>query len=136
MLAITPVLTVFPVLGSTTLICFSVGFLLKLNLPFMFLYKTIFYPLHLALILVFIRIGETINGAEHIPFSIPQLLMKFKDSPLQFAKDFGVTALYGIEAWAIITPGIGIILYFVARYLLSRYAPKLQSNRNRKVLES
>lgn len=131
-LAITPVITIFPILGTTTITIFLAGYLLKLNLPFMFLYKTLFYPLHLALILVFVRIGETINGAEHIPFSIPELIGKFKDSPTQFVKDFGITALYGIEAWAILTPGVGVILYFIAKSLLKRYAPKLQSRKKNK----
>ena len=83
--------------------------------------------MHLALILVFIRIGETMNGAAHIPFSITQLLTKFNDDPLQFAKDFGMTALYGIEAWALITPWFGILFYFIFKYLLTRYAKFLPS---------
>jgi uncharacterized protein (DUF2062 family) len=94
-------LGIFPIMGSTSLVCFIAGFFLKLNQPILHLFKTLTYPLHLALILVFIRIGQFLNGVPPIPFSIPQLMVRFKDSPTQFARDFGVAALHGIEAWAI-----------------------------------
>ena len=123
-MAISPVISAFPVLGTTNLLSVFAGYILRLNLPFLLLFKTLFYPLHLGLILVFIRIGESINGAPHIPFSIPQLLVKFKDDPLQFIKDFGMTALYGIEAWAIIAPWFAIPLYFFFHYLLRKYTNK------------
>lgn len=123
-MAVSPVISMFPVLGTTNLLSLLVGSVLRLNLPFLLLFKSIFYPLHLGMILVFIRIGETMNGAPHIPFSIPELLVKFKDDPMQFARDFGMTALYGIEAWAIIAPWFAIPLYFIFRFLLRKYMNK------------
>jgi hypothetical protein len=127
-MAVSPVVSAFPVLGTTNVVSILVGSMLRLNLPFLLLFKSLFYPLHIGLILVFIRIGETINGAPHIPFSIPQLLVKFKDDPMQFARDFGMTALYGIEAWAIIAPWFAIPLYFIFHYLLKKYMAR-QSNK-------
>lgn len=126
-MALSPIIAAFPVLGTTNFIAILFGAIFRLNIPFLILFKTLFYPLHLGLILVFIRIGETINNAPHIPFSIMELLAKFKESPSQFAKDFGMTALYGIEAWAIITPLFGFILYFLFKYLLQRYVTVLPS---------
>ena len=123
-MAISPVVSAFPILGTTNLLSIIVGSILRLNLPFLLLFKTIFYPLHIGLILVFIRIGETMNGAPHIPFSIPQLLVKFKDDPMQFAKDFGMTALYGVEAWVLITPWFIIPLYFIFHRILTKYADR------------
>jgi len=124
-MAVSPVISAFPVLGTTNLLSIIVGSLLRLNLPFLLLFKSIFYPLHIGMILVFIRIGESMNNAPHIPFSIPQLLVKFKDDPMQFARDFGMTALYGIEAWAIIAPWFAIPLYFIFKHLLKRYVKAL-----------
>ena len=124
-MAISPVISAFPVLGTTNMLSLLAGSILRLNLPFLLLFKSLFYPLHLGLILVFIRIGESLNGAPHIPFSIPQLLALFKDDPMQFARDFGMTALYGIEAWALIAPWFAIPLYFIFHYLLKKY-----TNRN------
>lgn len=117
-MAISPVISAFPVMGTTNLISIIFGSIFKLNIPFLMLFKSLFYPMHLGLILVFIRIGENMNNAPNIPFSIPQLLTKFKDNPLQFCKDFGMTALYGVEAWAIIAPWFAIPLYFIFHHFL------------------
>ncbi len=126
-MAISPVISAFPILGTTNLLSIIVGSILRLNLPFLLLFKSLFYPLHLGLILVFIRIGESMNGAPHIPFSIPQLLEKFNNDPLQFSKDFGMTALYGVEAWAVITPWFAIPLYYIFRHLIRKSMQRISN---------
>ena len=120
-------LGIFPIMGSTSLVCFAVGHLLRLNQPVLHLFKTFTYPIHLALILVFIRLGQHLNGVPPIPFSIPQLLTRFKESPAQFASDFGVAALHGIEAWAI--SGIFLIpfFYFVSLPVLRKLLGKVRA---------
>ena len=123
-MAISPVISAFPILGATNLLSIIVGYFLRLNIPFLMLFKSLFYALHIGLILVFIRIGENLNGVENIPFSIPQLLTKFKADPTQFVKDFGMTALYGVEAWALITPWFGILFYFIFLRILKKYQTK------------
>lgn len=104
------VLGVFPIMGTTTLVCLLAGWLLKLNQPVLHVFKTLVYPLHLALILVFIRLGERLYGVPLISFSIPQMLARFKSDPLQFARDFGMAAWHGVSAWLLIAP--------VAAYLI------------------
>ena len=94
-------LGIFPIMGSTSLICFFFGWLLKLNQAILHIFRSLSYPLHLALILVFIRLGQQLNGAPLIRLSIPEMMTQFKDSPAQFGRDFGMAALHGIEAWAI-----------------------------------
>ena len=94
-------LGIFPIMGSTSLICFFFGWLLKLNQAILHIFRSLSYPLHLALILVFIRLGQQLNGAPLIRLSIPEMMTQFKDSPAQFGRNFGMAALHGIEAWAI-----------------------------------
>lgn len=94
-------LGIFPIMGSTSFVCLAVAHILKLNQPVVHLFKTLTYPIHLPMILVYIHLGEKLNGAPQTPFSITEMLSQFKDSPAQFARDFGMAALYGIEAWAI-----------------------------------
>jgi len=98
------VLGVFPIMGSTTLVCLFAGWILKLNQPILHIFKTAVYPLHLALILVFIRLGEMLHGVPLISFSIPELVAKFNADPLQFARDFGMAAWHGVTAWLLIAP--------------------------------
>ncbi|MBC7979299.1 MAG: DUF2062 domain-containing protein [Armatimonadetes bacterium] len=94
-------LGIFPIMGTTSALCLLFGFLLKLNQPILHLFKTLSYPLHLGLILVFIRLGQNLHGVPPIPFSIPEMMSRFKDSPTEFARDFGLAAWYGIQAWAL-----------------------------------
>ena len=120
-------LGIFPIMGSTSLVCFAVGHLLRLNQPVLHLFKTFTYPIHLALILVFIRLGQHLNGVPPIPFSIPQLLTRFKESPAQFASDFGVAALHGIEAWAISAIFLIPLFYFVSLPVLRKLLGKVRA---------
>ena len=104
------VLGVFPIMGTTTLVCFVAGWLLRLNQPVLHVFSNLVYPLHLVLILVFIRLGERLYGAPRLSFSIPQLLGKFKDDPLQFGRDFGMSAWHGVSAWLLVAPVAALLI--------------------------
>ena len=120
-------LGIFPIMGSTSIMCFIFGWLFKLNQPVLHLFKTLTYPIHLPLILIFIRLGQKMHGVPLLSLSIPELLGQFKDSPLQFAKDFGIAALLGIEAWAICSLIIIPAAYFIALPLLRKLLPDQQA---------
>ena len=77
-------LAMFPILGSTTLLCAAVAFWLKLNQPIIQLVNWLAYPLQFAMLLPFIRIGEWLTRAPQVTFSIPQMLQKFHDAPGKF----------------------------------------------------
>lgn len=109
------VLGVFPILGSTTVICVLVGWMFRLNQPILLVSKTLVYPLHLALILVFIRLGERLYGVPLISFSIPQLIGKFNADPMRFARDFGMAAWHGVSAWLLIAPVAVFAIKFAIR---------------------
>lgn len=122
-------LGIFPIMGTTTVVCILFGWLLKLNQGILHLFKTFAYPLQLLLILIFIRLGQQLNGAPLIRLSIPEMMTRFKDSPAQFGRDFGMAALYGIEAWAIaaiiLIPLIRMIsLYLIRKTLIKRAQKK------------
>ncbi len=105
-------LAMFPILGSTTLLCAAVAFWLKLNQPIIQLVNWLAYPLQFAMLLPFIRIGEWITRAPKVTFSIPQMLQKFHDAPGKFLAEFGMTAVHGIIAWLLIAPILSALIYF------------------------
>jgi len=106
-------LGIFPIMGSTTVLCGAVAFCLKLNQPVIQLVNWLVYPLQLTTILIFVRIGEWIVRAPPVPFSIPELLRKFNASPRKFLQDFGMTGVHGIIAWFIIAPFVAALIYFI-----------------------
>lgn len=121
-------LGIFPIMGSTTALCAVAGVCLRLNQPVIQLVNWLVYPLHLALILVFVRIGEWIVGAPRITFSVPELVRKFDASPRQFLKDFGMTGLHGILAWLIIAPFVAALIYFILLPPLKKLAQLTKKN--------
>ena len=88
-------------------------FWLKLNQPVIQLVNYLASPLQLALIFVFVRIGEWIMRAPRVSFSIPELFRKFHESPANFFREFGLTGLHGIIAWLVIAPFFAALIYFL-----------------------
>ena len=123
------VLGVFPVMGTTSLVCLLVGWAFHLNQALLHLFKTVVYPLHLALILVFIRLGERLYGVPLISFSIPELLGKFKAAPLQFVQDFGMAAWHGVSAWLVIAPFAVVVIKIMTTPILQRVSRALDERK-------
>lgn len=116
---------VFPIMGSTTVVCILVAWAFRLNQALLHVFKTAVYPLHLALILVFIRLGERLYGVPLIEFSIPELLARFKDDPLRFAGDFGMAAWHGVSAWLLVAPFAAVLIKIAVTPLVRRSAKSL-----------
>lgn len=120
----------FPLLGTTTLISLAVGVPMKLNQPVLQVFRELTYPLHLASILLFMRAGETLFGAEHVPLSIPMLMERFFASPGQFLTDFGMIGLYAVAVWALIAPLLIGAIYFISKPLVERLSNRLTQQRH------
>lgn len=120
---------IFPIMGTTTIVGFIVGAAFKLNQPVLHAFKTLVYPLHLALILVFIRLGQRLHGVPLLTLSIPQMLVRFQDDPLQFARDFGLAAWHGVTAWMLVAPVLALAIKYSVTPVISRFAAKIRANR-------
>ena len=112
----------FPVLGSTTVLCFIAGVALKLNQPIIQAVNYLVYPLQITGIYFFIRIGEWLTRTPPLQFSIAGLLQQFHQAPLHFFQEFGMTALRGVLAWCLLAPIAAAALYLGLLPLLRRLA--------------
>ena len=65
-LALGVALGVFPVLGSTTTLCALAAFALQLNLPAIQIVNYFVYPLQIALLIPFFRLGEKLFRAPRL----------------------------------------------------------------------
>lgn len=115
-------LGIFPIMGTTTALCALAAVRLKLNQPIIQLVNWIVYPLQLASILVFIRLGEWILHVPLLSFSLSQLIDKFRQSPGKFFQEFGICGVHGIIAWLLIAPFLALITYAVLLPLVKRLA--------------
>jgi len=119
-------LGIFPIMGSTTILCAAAAWILRLNQPVTQLCKSAVYPLHLALILVFIRLGQRLFGVPLLTLSIPELMARFQQSPARFGRDFGMAALQGITAWLLVGPPLAVGIKWAITPLMRRAAVRLE----------
>lgn len=115
-------LGVFPVLGTTTLLCGLVAVVLRLNQPMIQLVNYFVYPMQLALIIPVYRAGEILFFKTPLPLSIPSLFERFEADFGQFLRDFGMIAAQGIVVWCLLAPVVVAALYFGIRPALRRLA--------------
>jgi len=106
-------LGVFPVLGSTVILCTIVTFLFRLNLVAIQLVNYLVYPLQLALFIPFIRLGEFVLGREPFPLSMELIFTMLKDDMLNAIKTFWVANLHGIFGWFLVGPLFTVVAYKV-----------------------
>jgi uncharacterized protein (DUF2062 family) len=79
------VIGVFPVLGSTTVLCLLLAMVLRLNLVAIQVLNWVVYPLQIALILPFIQLGQRLFSDALIEISLDQLQAVFAQGWLQAA---------------------------------------------------
>jgi uncharacterized protein (DUF2062 family) len=112
-LAVGSALALFPIIGTTTLLCLAAGVLLKLNQPIIQMVNALCTPIHLPVIYLEFRVGNWIFGAAspHLGILMNHLLWS---DPREFIEKFGLTALHAITAWACVAP-----LWMLAVYVLA-----------------
>ena len=124
-------LGVFPMLGSTTLLCIFVAFLLRLNQPAIHLINYAMLPAHLAMLLPFIRAGEILFGVKPVPFSLTEVFAMLHADLWGTIQKFWVSTVHAIVAWGLTAPVVIAVVYLVLtpvfRRLARRYRDGLSS---------
>jgi uncharacterized protein (DUF2062 family) len=115
-------LGVFPLLGSTTALCAAAAFVLHLNLPAIQIVNYFVYPLQIALLIPFFRLGEHLFGAAHLPLSVPQIFAMIHANMWGAARSLWTADWHAIVVWCLIAPFCSAILYFTVAPLLRRVA--------------
>jgi uncharacterized protein (DUF2062 family) len=113
-----------PIIGTTTVGCLLAGRLFRLNHVVMQVINHTSYPLQILLIVPFVRLGETVTGAEHLPLSPSAIVDEFGRSFGGFLQKFGMAYVHGIIGWLIVVPASAWILNLVLRSVFRRVLPK------------
>jgi uncharacterized protein (DUF2062 family) len=108
-------LGIFPILGTTTVLCFLVGVALKLNQPAIQAVNYGIYPLQLILFPLFLQAGSTLFHAEPITLSPIQLTREFAAGVLPFLSKYGMAGVHGIVVWTLVAPLLIAGVYFPCR---------------------
>lgn len=116
------VLGVFPVLGSTSILCAAAAVIFRLNLPAIQLVNWLIYPLQLFFLLPFIRMGEKLFGAAPLQLSLSEMLaMIHADLPHAVAT-LWLAGLHAVSAWLLLGAPAILLLNFLLSRALRRVA--------------
>lgn len=121
--AIASALALFPVLGTTTVLCLATGTAFRLNHPLMQFVNYLLSGLQLLVLVPLLKAGEWL-GAPHLSLSLPELQARFSEAPWASLREFGVIALGGIGAWALAAPAWALVVYALLRPLFERGAKR------------
>jgi len=106
------VLGIFPVLGSTTILCGVAALIFRLNLPAIQLVNYIVYPLQIMLLIPFFHLGDLLFQVEPLPLSAQELIALLRSDLWGTMRSFSSTTLRAIVAWLLISLPTFLVLHF------------------------
>ena len=116
------ILAVFPVLGSTTILCIIFAFIFQLNHVAIQIVNYAAYPLWAILLLPFYKIGGLLFQSSVVNLSVKRIVTLFQTNTWEFFQSFGMATLYAIVAWLVICPFVAAILYFITLPIFRKYS--------------
>jgi uncharacterized protein (DUF2062 family) len=124
------VLGIFPVLGSTTVLCAVAALICQLNLPAIQLVNYLIYPVQLLLLVPFIRMGEKLFRVAPLQLSLSQILAMVRADLPHAISTLWVAEVHAISAWLLIASPVSFLIYFLLSRALGQLAASSRSRRN------
>jgi uncharacterized protein (DUF2062 family) len=125
-LALGSALALFPILGTTTLLCLAAGIVLSLNQPILQAINALCGFIWIPLLVAFVRLGDALTGHPSSSVDFTGMFSLFRHHPVEFFQRFGVTALHGILGWCVAAPLWIPLVYFLTRAPLRAAAHQLK----------
>lgn len=122
-------LSVFPVLGITTLLCALAALFLRLNLPAIQVANFIAFPLQIILFFPFLKIGEIFSGISLQGISESTLISAFNAGFLQAINELSSYLILAIFGWALASIPLFFISFYFFRMIFIKYGSKLLSDK-------
>lgn len=112
---------IFPIWGITTLLCFIVAPLFRVNIVVLQLVHYFVYPLQLILIIPFIKLGTYLFNVNPMPYALDELQKRFSADFWGELKQVGVALSLGVGVWAVVAIPIFAAVYFISRYVFEKW---------------
>ncbi len=121
-LAVGIMVGLFPVAGTTSLLCLLAALIFRLNVPAVQLVNFLMYPVWFATLIPFIRLGERIFRVPPLTMSVEQMLAMAKANLPHAIDLLWLTAFHAAVAWMLVGPLGIVLLYFVLVPVIRRLA--------------
>jgi hypothetical protein len=111
---------IFPVLGTTTIVCIIIAFVLRANHAIVQLVNWIVYPLQVILIIPLMKLGSAIISGPDIKLSFQYLIMSFESGFWCGIRVIGIAHLYGILGWVALIIPLGVLAGMVLPFIIGQ----------------
>lgn len=131
-IAIGAIVGIFPVLGTTTVLCTVAAAALRLNLVAVHTVHYAMTPVQIFLIIPFVRVGEHLLRSTPQPLSVSEGMELIAKGPLNAVIVLWDAIVHAVIGWMVIGPLAIALCYWATKRLLER---KAFSTRGDEVME-
>jgi uncharacterized protein (DUF2062 family) len=115
----------FPVIGTTTLISLLLTMIFRQNLLVVQSVQWMVGIIQVFLIIPFMRFGAYLLSQNKVHISIEQVKLAFQPGILSGLKTIGIFHLYAILTWLIVVIPLGVLSFYVFRYVFRLGSQKI-----------
>jgi uncharacterized protein (DUF2062 family) len=113
-------LGIFPVLGTSTILCVVAAVIFRLNLLAIQLVNYLVYPLQLLLLVPFFRAGELLLSDARVTVTLNTVVDSFKADWLEALNLLSETLMHAAVVWLLISPILTLLMYHLLKPALRR----------------
>jgi uncharacterized protein (DUF2062 family) len=115
------VISIIPIFGTTTLLCFGLALLFRLNIVIIQLANYLAAPLQLLLIFPFIKTGIRLFDLPPFAYTKEELILQLKNNPLTLLKESGLSMVSGMGVWLLVAIPLFFILYYATLSIVRKW---------------
>lgn len=121
------VIGINPLLGSTTLVCLGLALLFRLNLPASQLANHLMYPVEVALLYPFLRLGAFVFQTGPIPLAPKTLFTEVRTHPWTLIKSVWQWEWHALVLWALVATVLLPVLAAILTPILERMLIRVEA---------
>jgi len=119
--ALGAVISIFPLFGTTTALCFGVAIAFRLNIAIIQLVNYLLAPVQILLIIPFIKVGTSLLGMDPFPYSSDQLVALFKNDFWLLVREAGAALMAGVAMWMVFSIPLFFLLFYLCFWIFSQW---------------
>ena len=123
------VLGIFPIIGTSTLLCTVAALTLRLNLPIIQIVNYAVYPLQIVLLAPFLGVGNWLFGGQRELNFGKEMIAQMQNDPWGSIVKLWDLILYAVGAWMIFSPLIVLISYQLLKPVIRNLAANRKLNK-------
>ncbi len=122
------VIGIFPVYGSTTLLCFGVALLFRLNVVVIQAVNYLLTPVQLLLLIPFMQGGIWLFGWPVIPLDLNLLVARFQSDFWLLLSEIGNLVGGGIVVWLLVALPLLLVLFVSIEWAILKWQHRFRVN--------